>query len=402
MSTSLWRRRRVPAAVVAVLGLSLAAAAPAFADTGTWLNGGTSGATVSVAVAVIQGDSIHLEGTGWTDGTDDGDADGSWIAVKLGAACGVEGANLTTEPASGQFIFPGQTSGTASVWSGVVAGDDGDFSVDIPFPTTTNTANPVLASDWSAGTTHHLQLLTGSVKPGGDAVRSVYVTFTVSSDTIAVSTSVGTRGATAGQLTVTTTAAAGSSVTGVSFDGTSVTTTGLPAAVTDGVATVGYSIPADQTLGAYPVTVTLANPDATFTLTSQKISPDATTFGVEDFTLLSDDEDIFQGLYQSAFSTAQNALYATAAAGTGTAEDGYLYKLDPDTLEILASVHPQDVTDVDGVAGQAPYGVGVDDVNGTVWVTNTRTGAVAVCDADDLTLLKQYPAGTISHPRDVV
>ncbi|MFT4212608.1 MAG: LPXTG cell wall anchor domain-containing protein [Microbacterium sp.] len=493
MSTSTWRKSRVPAAVVAVLGLSLAAAAPAFADTGTWLNGGSTGATVSVADAVIQGDSIHLEGTGWTDGADDGDADGSWIAVKLGAAGGVEGANLTTEPSSGQFVFPGQTSGTASIWSGIVADDDGDFSADIPFPTTANTANPALTSEWAAGTTHHLQLLTGSVKPGGDTVRSVYVTFTVSADTLTVTTSVGTRGASAGQLTVTVAGAAGtfadgevltaavdgtdaawatggtasdtgaltgttvvfasgaltagehtiavtgatsgtktrtftvlptpsyssltqgssgtltlsnlpagSSVTAASFDGTGVVFSGLPTAAVDGVATLSYTIPADQALGTYPVTVTLDEPAATFTLSSQKISPDATIFGDDAFTLSSYSDGIFQGLYQSAYSEAQDALFATAASGTGSAEDGYLYKLDPDTLEIVASVHPKDVADGDDVVGQAPYGVGVDDVNGTVWVTNTRTGAVAVYDADDLTLLKQYAAGTISHPRDVI
>ncbi|GAA5030732.1 hypothetical protein ACFQRL_11100 [Microbacterium fluvii] len=493
MNTTLRRRGRITAiAVTCAVGLTALTAVPASADTGTWLNGGATGATVGVADAVIVGDSIRLEGSGWTDGTDDSDADGSWIAVKLGAAGGVEADVLTTEPAAGKFVFPGAGSGTAAIWSGIVADDDGDFSVDIPFPTATNTS-PALATAWAVGTTHHLQLLTGSMKAGGDVPRSVYVTFTVTGDTLAVTSGAGGRGAAAGTVVLTFAGAAGtfaanealtakvdgvdtawttggtasatgaltsttisyapgalragvhevaitgattgtktrtvtvlptasyssltqastgtltlsnlpsgSSVAGVSFDGApGITFSGLPATETDGVATASYSIPADTTLGTYPVTVTLANPAATFTLAGQKISPDATIFGDDAFTLTSNGTGIFQGLYQSAYSAEQDALYAAAASGTGTAEDGYLYKLDPDTLEVLASVHPKEVTDSNSVAGQAPYGVGVDDVNGTVWVSNTRTNSLAVYDADDLTLLKQFPSGTISHSRDL-
>lgn len=492
------RKRRLARAgavtVVAALGVTtaLTATSAAFADTGTWLVGGSSGATVSVANAVISGDAIHLEGTGWTDGTDDSAADGSWIAVKLGAAGGVEDGILTTEPAAGRFTFPGASAGTASVWSGIVADDTGAFTADIPFPTGSNTA-PALATAWTAGTTHHLQLLTGSLKQGGDQPRSVYVTFTVSGDSITVSAGSGGRGAAPGSTTVTVAGAAGtfaanealtatvdgvatawtaggtasatgalasttivypaggiragahtltltgatsgtktrtftvsptaayssltqgstgtltlsnlptgSAVTGASFDGSGIAFTGLGVvADANGTAVVGYTIPASQALGTYPVTVTLSNPAATYTLAGQKISPDAATFGDGQFQLSSNGTGIFQGLYQSAYSTSRNALYATAASGTGAAEDGYLYKLDPNTLQVLVSAHPKELT-VGGETGKAPYGVGVDDVNGNVWVTNTRTATVAVYDADDLTLLKQFPANLITHPRDVV
>lgn len=491
-SRALGRGGRVTAAVLAgALGLSTLSVVPAFADTGTWLNGGDSGATISVADAVIAGDAIHLEGSGWLDGTDDSDADGSWIAVKLGAAAGVEPDLLTVEPASGRFTFPGAGSGTPAIWSGIVADDDGDFSVDIPFPTASNT-NPALATEWAPGTTHHLQLLTGSMKPGGDTPRSVYVTFTISADTLAVTAAAGGRGAPAGQVTITVAAGAGtfaanealtakvdgepaawstggtasatgalssttivyapgtlragshtvevtgatsgtrsrtvkvlptaaysslaqgsegtltlsnlpsgSSVSEVVFDGAKVGFSGLPTAETDGVATVGYTIADDSALGSFPVTVKLSNPTETFTLASQKISPDATVFGEDGFTVTSTNEGIFQGLYQSAYSTEQKALFATAASGTGANEDGYLYKLDPSTLEVLASVHPKEFTAGDET-GKAPYGVGVDDVNGTVWVTNTRTNTVAVYAADDLELLKQFPTGTVSHSRDAI
>ena len=494
MSITLRRTGRVSAAgIVAALGLTALASSPALADTGTWVVGAGGSATVSVADAVIEGNAIHLEGTGWTDGNDDSDADGSWIGVKLGAAGGVESDILTTEPASGKFVFPGTTSGTAAIWTGIIADDNGDFSVDIPFPTASNTS-PALATAWAPGTTHHLQLLTGSVKPGGDTPRSVYVTFTVSAENLTVTAAAGGRGAPAGQVTITvasgdgrfaigetltvkvdgvekawsnggtvtdtgaiaksstlvfapgelragthtveitgsvsgtatktvtvlptvafsalTQGAAGTatvgnlpngaSVTGLLLDGSDVSFSGLPvSAAADGSATVSYTIPANQALGTFPVTVTLAD-GSSFTLAGQKISPDATVSGEDGFTVISSDEELYQGLYQSAYSAEQKALFATASSGTGANEDGYLYKVDPDTLKVVASVHPKGLVDVDGVAGQAPYGVGVDDVNGTVWVTNTRTGAVAVYNAADLTLLKQYPAGSISHPRDAI
>ncbi|MGC3953192.1 MAG: Ig-like domain repeat protein [Propionicimonas sp.] len=486
------RRGRITAAMLAAtLGASALATAPAFADTGTWLNGGNTGATISVADAVIAGDAIHLEGSGWLDNQADGDANGSWIAIKLGAATGVEAGPLTTEPAEGQFTFPGAGGGTPAIWSGVIADDDGDFSIDVPFPTAGNT-KPALDPEWAPGTTHHLQLLTGSLKPGGDTPRSVYLTFTVSADTLNVTATAGGRGAPAGQVTINVSASAGrfaadepltakvdgqstpwtaggtasatgaltgttivyapgtlaagshtveitgpttgtvsrtvtvlptasysaltqgaegvltlsnlpagSSVKAVSFGDAEVTFSGLPAAVSDGVATVPYTIAADTALGSYPVTVELTDPAVTFTLANQKISPDTRIFGEDGFALVSNGEDIFQGLYQSAYSASQDALFVTAASGTGANEDGYLYKLDPDTLQVIASVHPKDQT-VGGETGKAPYGVGVDDVNGKVWVTNTRTNTLAVYAAADLTLVKQFPTGTISHSRDAI
>ncbi|WP_026910381.1 hypothetical protein [Patulibacter minatonensis] len=171
-----------------------------------------------------------------------------------------------------------------------------------------------------------------------------------------------------------------------------------------GVATASYSIPAGTTPGQVALTIAQTAPAATTYSISTTVYPDETPFGAARFTLKSDTNSpaLYQGLYQTSYSDTEHALFATAASGTGTSEDGYLYKLDPVTLDKLASVHPKDVTDLDGVAGRAPYGVGVDDVNGTVWVTNTRTTGVAVYRASDLKLLKQYPASTITHPRDAV
>ena len=64
------------ATVVVAMGLSGVFAGPSLADTGTWVVGG-DGVSVSVPDIVIEGNAIHLEGTGWTDGTDNSDADGS-------------------------------------------------------------------------------------------------------------------------------------------------------------------------------------------------------------------------------------------------------------------------------------------------------------------------------------
>jgi len=50
----------------------------------------------------------------------------------------------------------------------------------------------------------------------------------------------------------------------------------------------------------------------------------------------------------------------------------------------------------------AVYGVAVDDAKGTVWVTNTRDRTVAVYRQSDLSLVKQFDAGLVASPRDVV
>jgi hypothetical protein len=167
-----------------------------------------------------------------------------------------------------------------------------------------------------------------------------------------------------------------------------------------GTATADYSL-TDAPLGTQPLVIVQSAPVAVTYRSTQKVSPDPTPFNDDQYRLRSEGTGIFQGLYQSAYSDSRDALFATAASGTGAAENGYLYKLDPDTLAVEASIQAGFVSGESG-ARFAPYGVGVDDVNGTVWVTNTRTATVAVYDADDLSLLKQYPSNTITHPRDAI
>lgn len=107
------------------------------------------------------------------------------------------------------------------------------------------------------------------------------------------------------------------------------------------------------------------------------------------------------GLYQVDYSPASKALFITSAVGRQVTSTE-LVKVDPETLEIVARVTPPEITDNERGGLHAVYGVGVDDANGNVWVTNTRSGGVGVYKQSDLSLVKQFPSGTVGHGRDVV
>ncbi|MFT4265124.1 MAG: hypothetical protein QM572_17205 [Nocardioides sp.] len=502
MSTTTIVRRggRTAAAVLAsALGLSALAASPAHAGSAVFTTGADTGATATISDYVFTGSAIHIDGTGWTKST----GVGSCIFVKLGSGSGSTGTALATKQttsAEGTGACAGQSPSSVDAWAAVPAAADGTLSADIPFPTSTNSNPAVTDSDWAAGTTHHLRVLTGL---DGSPARSAYLDFTVAAPattptinqpTVTVSgtsvyaslTGSGFPGgekltADLGSTALTFTSGSGSSaVTASSYtvpasgtfssvrlnlpSGTragtyapvihrstsgaadyplsltvnptvawsagvkpgatgTLTLSNLPNGATvssvklgdatvasgltandSGVATATYTIASTTTPGQATLTIAQDAPAAIAYSVTTTVYPDETISGTGRFTVASDANDpaLYQGLYQSAYSETEDALFATAASGTGTSEDGYLYKLDPDTLALIKSVHPKDVTDVDGVAGRPVYGIGVDDVNGTVWVTNTRTTGVAVYRASDLTLLKQYPASTITHPRDAV
>ena len=165
-----------------------------------------------------------------------------------------------------------------------------------------------------------------------------------------------------------------------------------------GVATAEYKIPTDISPISQPLVITQTDPSAQTYKLTQTVYPDESTVGAGRFDLTSSTASLFQGLYQSAYSSKEKALYVTAATqGSGTT--GYLYKLDPNTLAVLAQ---HEAVDHDDFTRTGPFGVGVDDVNGNIWVTNTGSGSVAVYKASDLSLVKQFPASIIGHPRDIV
>lgn len=83
------------------------------------------------------------------------------------------------------------------------------------------------------------------------------------------------------------------------------------------------------------------------------------------------------GLYQSAYSERNDALWVTAAVGRPPVTESHLLKVDPETLTIESDITPP-VTDTATGAVEAVYGVAVDDEHNTVWTTNSRNNSVAV------------------------
>lgn len=206
-----------------------------------------------------------------------------------------------------------------------------------------------------------------------------------------------------------------------------------PVIVTSGASqAITVQVPADQPIGyGKTILVKQTAPFATTLRTTSKVSPNEAPFNVDRFTIAATQQAtatapgaVKEGLYQSAYSPASRALFVTTAYSTTASAtdptsgwDGTLYKLDPTTLAVLDSERAGFVSGTSG-ARYATYGVGVDDTNGTVWVTNTRQNTVAVYSQDDLSLLKQHvpsPSddvvdgiseqegnGHVTHSRDVL
>ena len=156
-------------------------------------------------------------------------------------------------------------------------------------------------------------------------------------------------------------------------------------------------LPAGATVGAHILNVLGSEKqmvEATVTVVN---NPKVAVSGAERFK--TDRSKLVQGLYQVAYSAKNDVLWVTAAMGR-EAKPSALLKIDPKTLDVVATY---DVlkAGADGQAGFGAYGVGVDDVTNTVWVTNTRANAVSVYSQADGTLLKVLPYEG-SHTREVV
>jgi len=165
------------------------------------------------------------------------------------------------------------------------------------------------------------------------------------------------------------------------------------------------SIPADAAAGVHPVVVRTSGPDAA-SIFELKVSKTVPLSGQDQFNVTA--LKLPGGLYQVAWGTASQALFVTRAS-RGESE---ILKLNPDTLDIVARVTPGEAPPsprpgrrqqgAQGPSLYAAYGIGTDDANGTVWVTNTEQNTVAVYRQADLSLIKQFAPGTAAHPRDVV
>lgn len=158
-------------------------------------------------------------------------------------------------------------------------------------------------------------------------------------------------------------------------------------------------VPADAVPGRHPLVVRAAAPDAA-SVVELKVSPKVPLSGADAFDATS--AKLVQGLYQSAYSAKHDALFVTAAVGRPPVTESALLKVDPRSLAIVARVTPQKVPGHDDGRVFAVYGVGVDDANGNVWITNTREDTVAVYRQSDLSLVRQFPVGAVPHSRDVI
>lgn len=167
----------------------------------------------------------------------------------------------------------------------------------------------------------------------------------------------------------------------------------------DGNFKTQVQIPADAVPGTHPVVVRASQPAAA-TVLNLRVSPQLPLSGQERFSTQSN--KLVQGLYQSAYSPKSNAVFVTSAVGRPPVTQSQLLKVDPKTLKVLKAITPAQVPDAKGGSVFAVYGVGVDDANGNVWVSNTRQDTLAVYRQSDLSLVHQFPIGTVPHARDVV
>ncbi|MGW7082816.1 YncE family protein [Streptomyces sp. NPDC054871] len=109
---------------------------------------------------------------------------------------------------------------------------------------------------------------------------------------------------------------------------------------------------------------------------------------------------IAPGLYQSAYSERNDALWVASSVGQPPAPvtESRLLKVDPDTLRVEKSYAP--VANAATGAVQSVYGVAVDDEHNTVWTTNTRDNSVSVYSQRTGKHLATLPG--VTHSREIV
>ncbi len=158
-----------------------------------------------------------------------------------------------------------------------------------------------------------------------------------------------------------------------------------------------YTVPADAVPGIHPIVLTTLGPYHAEVL-PLKISRAVALVPNRDLAMTQ--AALVPGLYQVGYAPNRHALYVTAATGYPPREASVLLEVDPDTLAIRRQAP---VATLPGDAGAAgAYGLGIDEKNGNLWVTNTRQDAIAVYALADLSLRRQFETGSAIHARDVV
>lgn len=185
--------------------------------------------------------------------------------------------------------------------------------------------------------------------------------------------------------------------------------TGPLTAGQDGKFEARITLPTEAAVGVHPIIVTAQGPYAA-TVVDLKVSPNIPLSGADAYTVQT--QSLTPGLYQSAYSARNNAVFVTSATGRPPVRVSELLRLDGDSLAITARVTPGAAPAREPRPGAAAgstdagvyavYGVGVDDLNNNVWVTNTRQNTVAVYSQADLSLVKQFEPGTVNHARDIL
>ena len=124
----------------------------------------------------------------------------------------------------------------------------------------------------------------------------------------------------------------------------------------------------------------------------QTVAASQTSFNEQNYEI--NTVETAPGLYQSVVND-KGEIFVARSNGRPPKEDGSIYKLDAATLKVKAEKKLADGT-------PAAYGIGLDNKNGLVWITNTRSDQVAVYRQDNLELVHQWEKGSSTHPRDVV
>lgn len=151
------------------------------------------------------------------------------------------------------------------------------------------------------------------------------------------------------------------------------------------------TLPQDAAVGLHPVVVQTDKPDSA-SVAELKVSPVLPLSGAERFDVT--EAKLPEGAYQVAHSAKNGTLFVAAASGRPPESTSTITKLDAVTLKVLAEITP--------AAAFGAFGVAVDDANGRIWISNTRGDSVAVYAQDDLSLVRQFDAGSVQKPRDLV
>lgn len=125
---------------------------------------------------------------------------------------------------------------------------------------------------------------------------------------------------------------------------------------------------------------------------TQRISASQATHNEQSYEIKT--SETAPGLYQSAVND-KGEVFVARSDGRPPKESGSIYKLDATSLEVKAEKKLDNGT-------PAAYGIGLDNANGLVWITNTRSDQVAVYRQDNLELVHQFEKKSTTHPRDVV